>query len=45
MTIPAHSVILSLASDVFKAQFFGVKQEKRVRITDAFPDYFREFLR
>ncbi|KAH7702612.1 BTB/POZ domain-containing protein 6 [Aphelenchoides avenae] len=44
--MPAHSVVMSTASDPFKAMFFGgFNRERVVYIPDASPDAFRELLR
>lgn len=43
--IPAHKNILSSASDVFEAMFYGpLKEEGDIKIVDASAEAFREFL-
>lgn len=44
-TVPAHKCLLAIASPVFQTMFFGqLKETGDIRIVDATPNAFREFL-
>lgn len=44
--VPAHKILLSSASEVFDAMFYGsLKEEGDIKIVDASPEAFKQFLR
>lgn len=44
--VPAHKILLSSASDVFEAMFYGsLKEEKDIKIVDVSAEAFKDFLK